>query len=139
MCTIWFFFHTKRKRTCSSSLNQYEQVVITESCKEYKKNIPAKNNNAAASKAREKFWQKVADHVIWNGFILQVNIGYCYVCSFTWKFQIIVLLNFKLNTASKSVTIPKWRIDGNHVFDQNIAQNKCNCLSIGLSVMITNK
>ena len=44
-------------------VTQEEQVVITNSYEELKKQITARGNTVAPNKAREACWQKIADSV----------------------------------------------------------------------------
>ena len=48
-------------RSCAAYFSQEEQIIITESYGEYKYIFTAKRNTAAANKAREECWQKIAD------------------------------------------------------------------------------
>ncbi len=43
--------------------SQEEQILIMEGYEEYKQIIMAKSNTAAANKAREDWWQNIADCV----------------------------------------------------------------------------
>lgn len=49
----------KMDRSRVAFFSQEELVIITEGCEEYRKNITANSNSAAAKKAREECWRKI--------------------------------------------------------------------------------